>query len=128
MNMNNINIRLEKRRSNGAITASYIAAYGGKNIAGAVLEDPPIFSTGGEGWKESFAYLDTYKPLHDYNESSKKECWEAYYLRNCHWGKLFMKSRLVETDTSDHIIHTVHSDVYISAVNSMGEWSYCSGH
>lgn len=25
--------------SNGAITAAYIAAYGGKNIAGAVLED-----------------------------------------------------------------------------------------
>ena len=210
--------------SNGAITAAYLAAYGGKNIAGAVLEDPPIFSTEGEGWEESFAYLDTYQPLHDYNESAKKECWEAYYLRNCYWGKLFMKDampgiadyaekyhqkhpdeavrigflpssiwfvfeyakeydfaygerfydlswnhgltheeilssikvpciylhakesisengtflcaasreqaeravsyigdncRLVETDTSDHVIHTVHSDVYITAVNSL---------
>ena len=27
--------------SNGAITAAYIAAYGGQNIAGVVLEDPP---------------------------------------------------------------------------------------
>ena len=27
--------------------------------------------------------------------------------------------RLVETDTSDHPIHTVHSDVYIEAVNSL---------
>ena len=27
--------------------------------------------------------------------------------------------RLVETDTSDHTIHTVHSDVYIEAVNSL---------
>ena len=35
--------------SNGAITAAYIAAYGGQNIAGAVLEDPPVFSTEGEG-------------------------------------------------------------------------------
>ena len=210
--------------SNGAITAAYIAAYGGENIAGVVLEDPPIFSTAGEGWTESFAYLDTYKPLHDYNASDKTECWEAYYLRHCLWGQLYMKDampgiadyaekyheqhpgeavkigflpssiwyvfeyakeydfaygerfydltwnhgltheeilsaievpcvyihakenvhesgtylcaasreqaeravsyigencRLVETDTSDHVIHTIHSDVYIAAVNSL---------
>lgn len=210
--------------SNGAITAAYIAAYGGKNIAGVVLEDPPIFSTEGEGWENSFAYLDTYKPLHEYNQSDQSECWEAYYLRHCCWGQLFMKNgmpgiadyaqryhekhpkkavkigflpasmwsvfeyakeydfaygerfydlswnhglthekilsdievpcvylhaketvhengiylcaasreqaeravsyigsncRLVETDTSDHVIHTVHRDVYIKAVNSL---------
>lgn len=35
--------------SNGAITAAYIAAYGGKNIAGVVLEDPPR-----KGLTESF--------------------------------------------------------------------------
>ena len=27
--------------------------------------------------------------------------------------------RLVETDTNDHVIHTVHSDVYIDTVNSL---------
>ena len=43
--------------SNGALTAAYIAAYGGENIAGAVLEDPPVFSVEGEGWENSFAYL-----------------------------------------------------------------------
>lgn len=80
--------------SNGAITAAYLAAYGGENIAGAVLEDPPIFSTQGEGWEQSFAYLDTYKPLHDYNNSDKSECWEAYYLRHCYWGQLFMKDSM----------------------------------
>ena len=76
--------------SNGAITAAYIAAYGGQNIAGAVLEDPPVFSTEGEGWEDSFAYLDTYKPLHDWNQSGKTECWESYYLRHCYWGQLYM--------------------------------------
>lgn len=76
--------------SNGALTAAYIAAYGGENVAGAVLEDPPVFSTEGEDWEESFAYLDTYKPLHDYNQSDKRECWPAYYLRHCYWGQLFM--------------------------------------
>ena len=27
--------------------------------------------------------------------------------------------RLVETETSDHVIHTVHSEEYIKAVNSL---------
>lgn len=76
--------------SNGALTAAYIAANGGEFVSGVVLEDPPVFSTQGEGWENSFAYLDTYKVLHDYDESDKTECWEAYYLRNCYWGKLFM--------------------------------------
>lgn len=76
--------------SNGALTAAYVAANGGKLVSGAVLEDPPVFTTQGEGWEDSFAYLDTYKVLHDYDEGDKKECWEAYYLRNCYWGKLFM--------------------------------------
>ena len=76
--------------SNGAITAAYIASKGGPNIAGVVLEDPPVFSTAGEGWEESFAYQDTYKPLHDWNSSGKTQCWESYYLRHCCWGQLFM--------------------------------------
>ncbi|MDD5935829.1 MAG: alpha/beta hydrolase [Clostridiales bacterium] len=80
--------------SNGAITAAYIGAYGGDLVAGVVLEDPPIFSTQGEGWEQSFAYLDTYKVLHEYNKSDQKECWVAYYLRNCLWGKLYMSNAM----------------------------------
>ena len=49
-----------------------------------------MFSTEGEGWEESFAYLGTYKRLHDWNHSDKSECWESYYLRHCLWGQLYM--------------------------------------
>ena len=80
--------------SNGALTAAYAAAYGGELVKGVVLEDPPVFSTQGENWENSFAYLDTYKPLHDYISSEQTECWEAYYLRNCYWGKLYMKNSM----------------------------------
>ena len=80
--------------ANLASTATYIAAYG-HNIAGVVLEDPPVFSTEGEGWEESFAYLDTYKPLHDWNQSEKVECWESYYLRHCYWGQLYMPDAML---------------------------------
>lgn len=96
--------------SNGAITAAYIAAYGGENIAGAVLEDPPIFSTQGEGWEESFAYLDTYKTIHDYGMSGKTECWEAYYLRHCYWGQLFMKDAMPGIADYAEKYHQKHPD------------------
>ncbi len=76
--------------SNGAITAAYMASQEPDMISGLLLEDPPVFSTDGEGWEESFAYLDTYKVLHEYLQSDQEECWEAYYLRHCYWGQLFM--------------------------------------
>ena len=34
-------------------------------------------------------------------------------------GYIGDKCELIETSTSDHLIHTVHSDVYIAAVNSL---------
>lgn len=80
--------------SNGALTAAYIAAYGGDLVKGVVLEDPPVFSTQGEDWENSFAYLDTYEPLHRYITEEQTECWPAFYLRNCYWGKLFMKDSM----------------------------------
>lgn len=80
--------------SNGALTAAYIAAYGGDNIAGVLLEDPPVFSTEGEDWENSFAYLDTYRSVHEYLNSDKSECWPAFYLRRCYWGQLYMKDSM----------------------------------
>ena len=80
--------------SNGALLAAYIAAYGSDLVKGVVLEDPPVFSTQGENWETSFAYLDTYQPLHEYISSEQTECWPAYYLRHCYWGQLFMKDAM----------------------------------
>ena len=80
--------------SNGAITAAYLAASGNPNIVGAVLEDPPIFATQGEDWERHFSYLDTFQPLHAYDQSDKSECWEAWYLRHCYWGQTYMKDMM----------------------------------
>ncbi len=96
--------------SNGALTAAYVAARGGENIAGVILEDPPVFSTQGEGWEESFAYLDTYRPLHEYGLSDKTECWEAYYLRHCYWGQLFMKDAMPKIADYAQKYHDKHLD------------------
>lgn len=99
--------------SNGALTAAYVAAYGGENIKGVVLEDPPVFSTEGEDWEKSFAYLDTYKPLHDYDLTDKNECWEAYYLRHCYWGQLYMKDSINDIADYAQNYHNNHPDDYV---------------
>lgn len=80
--------------SSGGLLASYIAAYGNDNVVGAVLEDPPVFSTEQENFEKTFAYHDTYKNMHDYINSVQEECWEAYYMRNSLWGKLYMPSAM----------------------------------
>ena len=76
--------------SNGALLAAYVAAYGGKRIKGCVLEDPPVFSTEPGEFEKTFAYVDTYKVMHEYLHSDKKDCWPVYYLAHCYWAKTFM--------------------------------------
>lgn len=56
--------------SSGGLLAAYVAAYGGDNIAGAVLEDPPVFSTEADYFQQSFAYVDTYKVMHEHEYDS----------------------------------------------------------
>ena len=99
--------------SNGAITAAYLAAYGGGNVVGAVLEDPPVFSIEGENWEKHFSYLDSFKLIHEYRLSDKSECWEAYYLRNCYWGKLFMDGKTAGLADSAQKYHEKHPDEYV---------------
>lgn len=96
--------------SNGGITAAYIGAYGGENVAGVILEDPPVFSTEGDGWEESFAYLDTYKTIHDWNESGRKVCWESYYLSHCYWGQLYMNDSMPGIANYAEKYHQKHQD------------------
>lgn len=91
--------------SSGGLIASYIAAYGGDKVVGAVLEDPPVFSTEKDYFEKSFAYVDTYKPMHDYLQSEQSECWEAYYLRHCLWGKIYMASSINQFADSAEDIH-----------------------
>ena len=80
--------------SSGGLLAAYTAAYGGDLVVGAILEDPPVFSTERGNFENSFAYHDTYKPMYEYIHSKQSECWEAYYMRNCLWGRLYMPSAM----------------------------------
>ncbi len=96
--------------SSGGILAAYIAAYGTDNIVGAVLEDPPVFSTESDNFPKTFAYLDTYQVMHDYQESAQTECWEAYYMRHCLWGQLYMASSMDGLANYAQKYHEKHPD------------------
>lgn len=78
--------------SSGGLLAAYIAAYENKWVKAVVLEDPPVFSTEPDYFEKSFTYHDTSKVMHEYLLSDRSECWEAYYLRRCLWGQLYMPS------------------------------------
>lgn len=74
--------------SSGGLLSAYFAANYPQWVLGAVLEDPPFFSTEqGERWENSFAYVDTYKPIHDFLQQSECTDWAVYYLRHAGWGK-----------------------------------------
>lgn len=57
---------------------------------------PPVFSTEPDFFPRSFAFQDTYAPLHRYLLEHPAECWEAYYLRHCLWGRLFLPKGTAE--------------------------------
>ena len=82
--------------SSGALLAAYVAAYGSPLVRGAVLEDPPVFSTEPDFFPRSFAFLDTYQPLHQYRAEQPDVPWEVYYLRRCLWGRLFLPAGVPE--------------------------------
>lgn len=96
--------------SSGGLLASYIAAYGGSKIKGALLEDPPVFSTEEDYFEKSFAYHDTYKNMHEYMTKEQTECWEAYYMRHCLWGQLYMASSMDGLANYAQKYHEKHPD------------------
>ncbi len=80
--------------SSGGLISAYLAGTGNKYIVGSLLEDPPVFSTEKEYFPKTFVYHDDYKVMHDYLNSDTKECWEAFYLRHCYWGKLYIPDKV----------------------------------
>ena len=73
--------------SSGGLLAAYLAANDPALVSGVVLEDPPFFSTEwGERWEKSFAYVDTYAPMHAFLNQSEESDWILYYLKHASWA------------------------------------------
>lgn len=74
--------------SSGGLISAWFAANYPDLVLGLVLEDPPFFSTEHNGrWEKSFAYVDTYEPMHRFLNQSEETDWVLFYLKNARWGK-----------------------------------------
>lgn len=74
--------------SSGGLLAAWLAANAPGDVSGAVLEDPPFFSTEqGTRWESSFAYVDTYAPMHAFLNQEDEKDWTVYYLKHAAWGR-----------------------------------------
>ena len=79
--------------SSGGLLTAWIAANAPQYVEGIVLEDPPFFSTEkGIRWEKSFAYLDTYEPMHRFINQNDETDWVLFYLKNALWGKFIGKN------------------------------------
>lgn len=66
--------------SSGGLLTAWIAANSPQNVLGIVLEDPPFFSTErGTRWETSFAYVDTYEPIHRFLNQAEEKDWVLFY-------------------------------------------------
>lgn len=81
--------------SSGGLLAAYFAANYPNLVEGALLEDPPFFSTEqGDRWEHSFAYIDTYEPIHRFLNQTEEKDWVLFYLKNAAWGRFIGERNL----------------------------------
>lgn len=74
--------------SSGGLLTAWIAANASDDVSGVVLEDPPFFwAEPGGRWEKSFAYIDTYVPIHRFLNQSEEKDWIIFYIKNSGWAK-----------------------------------------
>ena len=66
--------------SSGGILAAWLAAYAQEHHLGAVLEDPPMFSTEAERCPDAFAWVDGFQTIHRFLQQTAETNYTRYYL------------------------------------------------
>ena len=75
--------------SSGGLLTAWLAANAPEQVRGAVLEDPPIFSIEADRKETGFAWVDTFRPCHNFLEQTEEDDFTLYYLKNCYWIDFF---------------------------------------
>ncbi len=74
--------------SSGGLLTAWLAANAPELVRGVVLEDPPFFSTEEERNPTAFAWVDSFKPIHDFLNQSSETNYTRYYLEHSYMQKL----------------------------------------
>ncbi len=75
-------------QSSGGLLTAWLAANVPDYVLGAVLEDPPLFSTEAERNPTSFAWVDSFKPIHEFLNQTEENNYTRYYLEHSYMQKL----------------------------------------
>lgn len=115
--------------SSGGLLSAWLAANGPHLVRGALLEDPPFFSTiPGGRWESSFAYIDTYRTIHDFLNQSEESDWVVYYLNHAGWTRFLppeAQQKMVEYGTKyrrDHPGKPLEYWFLPDSINRMFRW------
>lgn len=68
--------------SSGGLLAIWAAANAPENVRGLVIEDAPIFATEPDRCENTFAWQDSFKPIHEYLNQSEVKTYAEYALRH----------------------------------------------
>ncbi len=78
--------------SSGGLLTAWLAANSPENVRGVVLEDPPFFSTEAGRRETSFAWLNSFEPIHRFLNQDKETDYVRFYLENTYLQNLFGES------------------------------------
>jgi pimeloyl-ACP methyl ester carboxylesterase len=80
--------------SSGGLLTVWLAANAPEDVRGVVLEDPPLFSTEvSYPYQKTFAWVDSFEPIHRYLNQSEEKDFVLFYLRNSAWVRFFGNGR-----------------------------------
>ena len=78
--------------SSGGLLTAWLAANSPENILGIVIEDAPFFSTEPERYEKTFAWVDSFKVIHQFLNQTEETNYTRYYLENCYLKTFFGES------------------------------------
>jgi len=77
--------------SSGGLLTVWIAANSPKNVKGMMLEDPPLFSTEKGRSEKTYAWVDSFRLIHQFHRQNEETDYLIYYLKNSYWKEKFGK-------------------------------------
>ena len=79
--------------SSGGLLTAWLAANSPENVRGIVLEDPPLFTTEAGQYEDTFAWKDSFEPIHRFLQQEEESDYPLFYLKNSYWLNFFGESR-----------------------------------
>jgi len=97
--------------SSGGLLASWIAANANNDVLGLVIEDAPFFATEKNRCEKTYAWLDSFKTIHDFLNQKEYVNYTQYWLKHCYqrnfWGNGWEKFLLPKIDKYNRKHNTI---------------------